>query len=110
MTPTKLIILTACGALLLNSAAFAQPDHAPAHGARDKGNSSQHQTQQHDAHHTESAQNERRGGCCLDRSSHPRCGGCSGRCFALTSMMGSRHDSKITSRRLMVEALSSIAF
>ncbi|WP_281662054.1 anti-virulence regulator CigR family protein [Halomonas sp. Alg239-R46] len=59
MTPTKLIILSACGALLLNSAAFAQPDHAPAHGARDKGNSSQHQTQQHDAHHTESTQNKR---------------------------------------------------
>lgn len=37
MTPIKLIALSAFSALLLNSAAFAQPAHAPAHGARDKG-------------------------------------------------------------------------
>ncbi|HAA45764.1 MAG: integral membrane protein [Halomonas sp. 54_146] len=37
MNPIKLIALSAFGSLLLNSAAFAQPAHAPAHGARDKG-------------------------------------------------------------------------
>lgn len=36
MKPIQLITLSAVGALLFNSAAFAQPDHAPAHGARDK--------------------------------------------------------------------------
>jgi Ni/Co efflux regulator RcnB len=40
VTPIKMIAMSALGALLLNSTAFAQPDHAPAHGARDKG---QHQ-------------------------------------------------------------------
>ncbi|EHA16778.1 anti-virulence regulator CigR family protein [Halomonas sp. HAL1] len=56
MNSIKLIAFSALGALLFNSATFAQPDHAPAHGARDKGNSSQHQTQQHGSHHKESAQ------------------------------------------------------
>ncbi|OJA04422.1 anti-virulence regulator CigR family protein [Halomonas sp. QHL1] len=37
MNPIKLIAMSALGALLFNSAVFAQPDHAPAHGARDKG-------------------------------------------------------------------------
>lgn len=44
MNPIKLITVSALGALLLNSAALAQPDHAPAHGARDKGH--QHASQQ----------------------------------------------------------------
>lgn len=35
MNPIKLIALSTVGALLLTSAAYAQPDHAPAHGARD---------------------------------------------------------------------------
>jgi Ni/Co efflux regulator RcnB len=37
VNPIKLIALSAFGALLLNSAAFAQPEHAQANGARDKG-------------------------------------------------------------------------
>ncbi|MDQ7730078.1 anti-virulence regulator CigR family protein [Halomonas sp. SpR8] len=45
MNLIKLIVLSALGALLLNSAAFAQPAHAPAHGARDKGyHQESHQT------------------------------------------------------------------
>lgn len=35
MPSKKLILLTALGALLLDSMALAQPAHAPAHGARD---------------------------------------------------------------------------
>ncbi|WP_447044032.1 anti-virulence regulator CigR family protein [Vreelandella sp. H-I2] len=45
MNPIKLITLSALGALLLNNAAFAQPGHAKAHGARDKG-------QQHESNQT----------------------------------------------------------
>lgn len=45
MNPIKLITMGALGALLLSNAAFAQPDHAPAHGARDKGQ--QHESNQH---------------------------------------------------------------
>ena len=44
MKPIKLIAISALGALLVNSAAFAQPDHAPAHGARDKGQHQQHES------------------------------------------------------------------
>ncbi|MDN3559913.1 anti-virulence regulator CigR family protein [Vreelandella neptunia] len=44
MTPIKLIAMSALGALLLNSTAFAQPDHAPAHGSRDKGQRQQHES------------------------------------------------------------------
>ncbi|BBI50680.1 hypothetical protein HORIV_31010 [Vreelandella olivaria] len=47
MTPIKLIAMSALGALLLNSTAFAQPDHAPAHGARDKGQPQQHESNRH---------------------------------------------------------------
>lgn len=36
MNSIKLMAMSAVGALLFNSVAFAQPDHAPAHGARDK--------------------------------------------------------------------------
>ncbi len=36
MNPIKLIAMSALGTLLFNSIAFAQPAHAPAHGARDK--------------------------------------------------------------------------
>nr|WP_249325257.1 anti-virulence regulator CigR family protein [Halomonas boliviensis] len=39
-----MIAISALGALLLNSAAFAQPAHAPAHGARDKGQPQQHES------------------------------------------------------------------
>lgn len=52
MTPIKLIAMSALGALLFNSAAFAQPDHAPAHGARDKG-------QQHESNRPSHSHNER---------------------------------------------------
>ncbi|CAO1663715.1 anti-virulence regulator CigR family protein [Halomonas sp. NYA30] len=48
MNPIKLIVLSTLGALLLNSAAFAQPAHAPAHGARDKG----HQQESHQSRQT----------------------------------------------------------
>ncbi|MEH6642307.1 anti-virulence regulator CigR family protein [Vreelandella glaciei] len=48
MNPIKLIAMSALGALLFNSAVFAQPDHAPAHGARDKG----HQQESHQARQT----------------------------------------------------------
>lgn len=44
MNPIKLSVMSALGAMLLNSAAFAQPDHAQAHGARDKGR--QHESNQ----------------------------------------------------------------
>jgi len=44
VTPIKLIAMSALGALLLNSTVFAQPDHAPAHGARDKGQHQQHES------------------------------------------------------------------
>nr|WP_298059803.1 anti-virulence regulator CigR family protein [uncultured Halomonas sp.] len=47
MNPTQLITLSVFAALLLNSAALAQPAHAPAHGARDKG----HQHESHRAEH-----------------------------------------------------------
>lgn len=56
MTPMKLIILSALGALLLNSAAFAQPDHAQAHGARGKGHQ---QAQQSEPHRSENTRDER---------------------------------------------------
>lgn len=52
MSPFKLIALSALGALLLNNAAFAQPDHAQAHGARDKG-------QQHESNQTGHYRDER---------------------------------------------------
>lgn len=42
MKPIQLITLSAVGTLLFTSVAFAQPDHAPAHGARDKA--SQHES------------------------------------------------------------------
>lgn len=53
MIPIKTIALSAFCALLLNSAAFAQPpDHAPAHGARDKA-------QQHESHRPGNTRDER---------------------------------------------------
>ncbi|EHJ91646.1 anti-virulence regulator CigR family protein [Vreelandella boliviensis] len=52
MNPIKLIAMSALGALLINSAAFAQPDHAPAHGVRDKG-------QQHESNRPRHSHNER---------------------------------------------------
>ncbi|PKG49000.1 anti-virulence regulator CigR family protein [Halomonas sp. MES3-P3E] len=52
MNPIKLIAMSSLGALLLNSAAFAQPDHAPAHGARDKG-------QQHESYRPGNTRDER---------------------------------------------------
>tara|TARA_R110000824_G_scaffold372077_2_gene561989 strand:+ start:21550 stop:21978 length:429 start_codon:yes stop_codon:yes gene_type:complete len=52
MTPIKIVTLSIFGALLLNSAAFAQPDHAPAHGARDKG-------QQHESNRPSHYRDER---------------------------------------------------
>lgn len=52
MNPIKLIAMSALGALLLNSVAFAQPSHAPAHGARDKG-------QQHEANRPSQYRDER---------------------------------------------------
>mgnify|MGYP003640976088 FL=1 len=59
MPPIKLIILTTLGAVLLNSAAFAQPDHAQAHGARDKGHGHHKQAQQHESHRSENTRGER---------------------------------------------------
>lgn len=59
MNPFKLIILSAFGALLFNSAVFAQPDHAPAHGARDKGHNSRDKAQQHESHRPENFRDER---------------------------------------------------
>ncbi len=59
MTPTKLIILSTLGAVLLNSAAFAQPDHAPAHGAHDKGHNSREQAPQHETHRSGNTRDER---------------------------------------------------
>lgn len=59
MNPIKLIAMSALGALLLNSAAFAQPDHAQAHGARDKGHSHRDQAQQHESHRPENIRDER---------------------------------------------------
>ncbi|MBT2774407.1 hypothetical protein J7J47_19460 [Halomonas sp. ISL-60] len=52
MKPTNLIAISALGALLLNSAAFAQPDHASAHGARDKG-------QEHESNRASQSHDER---------------------------------------------------
>jgi|TARA_R110000851_G_scaffold11029_2_gene39023 Ni/Co efflux regulator RcnB len=57
--PIKLIILTTLGAVLLNSAAFAQPDHAQAHGARDKGHGHHKQAQQHESHRSENTRGGR---------------------------------------------------
>jgi len=57
--PIKLIILSTFGAVLLNSAAFAQPDHAQAHGARDKGQGHREQGQHHDAHRPGNTRDER---------------------------------------------------
>lgn len=45
MNPIKIITISVLSALLLNSVAFAQPAHAPAHGARD--NAHQHETNRH---------------------------------------------------------------
>lgn len=59
MTPIKLIVLSTLGALLLNSAAFAQPDHAQAHGARDKGHGHRDKGQQHESHRPENSRDER---------------------------------------------------
>ncbi|WP_386083674.1 anti-virulence regulator CigR family protein [Vreelandella sp. F11] len=47
MKPIKLIAISAFVALLLNNAAFAQPAHAPAHGARDKDHHQQHESNRH---------------------------------------------------------------
>lgn len=52
MTPTKLIIFSTLGAMLINSAAFAQPDHAQAHGNRD-------QAQQHESHRPGNTRDDR---------------------------------------------------
>ncbi|MGQ7262791.1 anti-virulence regulator CigR family protein [Vreelandella sp. V005] len=59
MTPIKLIILSALGASLLNSAAFAQPDHAQAHGARDKGHDHRDQAHQNEAHNSGNTRDNR---------------------------------------------------
>ena len=53
MPPIKLIILTTIGAMLLNSAALAQPDHAQAHGDSGKGHSHHDQAQKHEPHRSE---------------------------------------------------------
>lgn len=45
MNPIKIITISVLSALLLNSVAFAQPAHAPAHGARE--NAHQHETNRH---------------------------------------------------------------
>lgn len=45
MNPIKMIAISALSTLLLNSVAYAQPAHAPAHGARDNGHSQQHESQ-----------------------------------------------------------------
>jgi len=52
VNPIKLVALSAFGVLLLNNAAFAQPDHAQAHGARDKG-------QQHESNQAGHSRDER---------------------------------------------------
>lgn len=52
MNPVKIIALCAIDVLLLNGAAFAQPDHAPAHGARDKG-------EQHEFHRPGNTRDQR---------------------------------------------------
>ena len=44
MPPMKLITISVLGLFLLNNAAFAQPAHAPAHGARDKGQHQHHES------------------------------------------------------------------
>ncbi|WP_339885810.1 anti-virulence regulator CigR family protein [Vreelandella maris] len=59
MTPIKIIALSTFGALLLNSAAFAQPNHAQAHGARDKGHGHRDQYQQHESHRSGNTRDER---------------------------------------------------
>ncbi|RBI69278.1 hypothetical protein DQ400_00865 [Vreelandella sulfidaeris] len=59
MAPIKLISLTAFSVLLLNNVAFAQPDNAPAHGARDKHHGHRDQAQQHESHRPENIREER---------------------------------------------------
>ncbi|MGP9766338.1 anti-virulence regulator CigR family protein [Halomonas sp. AOP13-D3-9] len=60
MNPTKQIAMSALGALLLlNSAAFAQPDHASAHGARDKNHNMRDQGQQHESSRPSQSRDER---------------------------------------------------
>jgi len=59
VSPIKLIILSTFGAVLLNSAAFAQPDHAPAHGARDKSQGHREQAHQNEAQPRGRIQDER---------------------------------------------------
>jgi len=51
VNPFKIVFVGGVAALVLSSAAFAQPDHAPAHGARDK----QHQQGQHQEHRQRSS-------------------------------------------------------
>lgn len=58
MTPIKLIILSALGAVLLSSTAFAQPDHAQAHGARDKGHGHRDQAE-HETRRSGNTRDER---------------------------------------------------
>lgn len=50
MNSMKLIAISVLGLLLLNHAAFAQPSHAPAHGARDKGQHQHHESSR-DSHY-----------------------------------------------------------
>lgn len=59
MTPIKLVALSALGALIFISAAYAQPDHAKAHGARDKAHGARDKGQQHESNQSEHSRDER---------------------------------------------------
>lgn len=59
MSPIKLFILSALSAVLLNSTAFAQPDHAQAHDARDKGHGHRDQAHQNEAHNSANTRDKR---------------------------------------------------
>ncbi|TVP45762.1 MAG: hypothetical protein EA345_13815 [Halomonas sp.] len=60
MNPIKIIAIGALSVLLLNSVAYAQPAHAPAHGARENNQQNESQrTQQHESQRTRQHRSER---------------------------------------------------
>lgn len=59
MNPFKIAVVGAFSALLFSGVAAAQPDHAPAHGARDKQHQGQPQERQHRAYDNRDERNYR---------------------------------------------------
>lgn len=59
MNPFKIVVVSAFSALLFSGVAAAQPDHAPAHGARDKQHQGQSQQRQYRSHDERDARDYR---------------------------------------------------